>query len=55
MIHSTEEAIARIEAIPELQNKLAYDHFTEPQNSPLQLILTSSVPVAPMTTRVYSG
>lgn len=34
MIHSTEEAIARIEAIPELQNKLAYDHFTESQELP---------------------
>lgn len=34
MIHSIEEAIQRIEAIPELQNKLAYDHFTQPQQLP---------------------
>ena len=34
MIHSTEEAIQRIESILELQNKLAYDHFTTPQQLP---------------------
>ena len=34
MIHSVQEAIQRIEAIPELSGKLAYDHFTTPQQLP---------------------
>jgi hypothetical protein len=34
MIHSIKEAIQRIESILELQNKLAYDHFTTPQQLP---------------------
>lgn len=34
MIHSIEEAISRIEAISELQNKLVYDHYTSEQQLP---------------------
>lgn len=34
MIHSIEEVIQRIESIPELHDKLAYDHFTTPQALP---------------------
>ena len=34
MIHSIEEAIQRIESLIELKDKLAYDHFSKPQNLP---------------------
>ena len=34
MVHSVKEAIQRLEAIPELSNKIAYDHFTTAQTMP---------------------
>lgn len=34
MVHSVQEAIRRLEAIPELSNKIAYDHFTTAQTLP---------------------
>ena len=34
MVHSVQEAIRRIESIIELNDKIAYDHFTTPQTLP---------------------
>ena len=34
MVHSVKEAIRRIESIIELNDKIAYDHFTTPQTLP---------------------
>lgn len=34
MIQSIEEVIERIETIPELKDKIVYDHFTTPQELP---------------------
>ena len=34
MVHSVQEAIRRIESIIELNDKIAYDHFTKPQTLP---------------------
>ena len=31
MIRSVEEVLARLESLPQLHNKIAYDHFSEPQ------------------------
>lgn len=34
MIRSVEEVLGRLESLPQLQNKIAYDHFSEPQQLP---------------------
>lgn len=34
MIQSIKEALERVDSILELKNKIAYDHFTEPQELP---------------------
>lgn len=42
MIRSIEEVLSRLEGLTKLQNKIAYDHFSEPQTLPFATYIFST-------------